>query len=1167
MTSLSSDDTSVRTVSQGFSAGVRHEESHSVSSSKIAHSRRTSVKDSSKRPSSKKSDRISKAESDESKGKRLYSLAFERSDTLGRSKLSGTGSVNMATSPGSGVMATDGRKNGRNDRGEFSLSSDEMRNKLFSSFKSRGILNGIKTQLRADLVSAINNGQNITLPKRSEIISFAARISDCIVAEHLKKSKYEYTLSVFKAESRLSEFNFDPFEVLDIMKLRPDSEVHQRLLLCLSKKDSKSFLWNFISEMLPCKRSANVSVECQTCNFIPTLDQGFTKRMSEIEDEVYQKGQSDLNKSVSLEEQLFEMQKKMEIQKKKELEFEKETLKDGLIRRLRLQEQEKKKVEIDEYKAELDRMYREMTENLRKKEENMDKLINDKKKQLEDEAYEKRQTFLEELTKLKEREAVIIRKNESEEKLAALEESRLRSLAEELRIKEISLKTIEDRYEIKLKEEILKLKEEEQELKESHGEFYKEQESKLREEKLAFEQEKALLMRYRNDFETLKNENMQLQAALNFAKQKMLKSGQKSNELKEKLREFADYSSLREKLLLKENEVDDLRTSLNELKKDKAVAEIQHKNDMKELMNKFMKGTPKTAKLKEQIVSEREEFFEKESELKMKFKEAERRLQTERARNEEIMQMYDECWLQNKALRRATEDLERLKKPPYLCSGFSKVYEGSVERSKVSPSASKFQLNNKIETQRVNDILHIDSPLPIQQYTPTNHDFLPDAIFVPSENETKTMFERLEKEAAALEQKYEYYQSNRTERVKPSKYYETPKPSEFKQLQKYDSTYNQGDMKSNQDVSQEKLPSLLYETNGRRGKSPSRGADDDAISEKNNVVRDCDGGFFKKNRQQSNGKFLTDTWNDGHLTEQLLESAANQHDTVYRLPSSMSDHESKTRTSDRPEMQKFDRNAKPTNDLLKLKKEDFDNKQKQEQLNFVPSLETIQIPKNALSYNTNGLSEESVKKFLKEEELSKREYQASSDENESYLLSQKSSEASLQGHILKSIENEAEMEIEEAFGKKEVFREEPFELPGGKRSDQMSPESVDDGDREKADQNDSEDKTVLSSDSIVSKIKDEEKAKDVGGGRNEEHYDDNDNIDPLMKHYMAMLLKKKGEAELVLNGEDETESVVEQGNSTDVLRIASNFSQFEDSDLVEGEVEKVSGESGDDFDW
>uniref|UniRef100_A0A3B3UZS7 Uncharacterized protein n=1 Tax=Poecilia latipinna TaxID=48699 RepID=A0A3B3UZS7_9TELE len=86
------------------------------------------------------------------------------------------------------------------------LSPEELRKRLYQTFKKNGVLDTLKVQLRNQLIQELKSphskGQNPALrPPHGTSDTLLLSACNTIVADHLRTLGYEYTLSVFCPES------------------------------------------------------------------------------------------------------------------------------------------------------------------------------------------------------------------------------------------------------------------------------------------------------------------------------------------------------------------------------------------------------------------------------------------------------------------------------------------------------------------------------------------------------------------------------------------------------------------------------------------------------------------------------------------------------------------------------------------------------------------------------------------------------------------------------------------------------------------------------------------------------------------------------------------------------------------------------------------------------
>ncbi|KAM9032352.1 centriole and centriolar satellite protein OFD1 isoform 1-T2 [Sarcophilus harrisii] len=127
------------------------------------------------------------------------------------------------------------------------LSQDELRKRLYQTFKNRGILDTLKTQLRNQLIHELMHPvlsgevQPQSIPVEGSSLLVGA--SNSLVADHLRRCGYEYSLSVFFPESGLEkEKIFTMQDLLQLIKINPKSSFYKSLTSKIQKENQKGFL-------------------------------------------------------------------------------------------------------------------------------------------------------------------------------------------------------------------------------------------------------------------------------------------------------------------------------------------------------------------------------------------------------------------------------------------------------------------------------------------------------------------------------------------------------------------------------------------------------------------------------------------------------------------------------------------------------------------------------------------------------------------------------------------------------------------------------------------------------------------------------------------------------------------------------------------------------------
>ncbi|CAB4003293.1 oral-facial-digital syndrome 1 isoform X2 [Paramuricea clavata] len=297
------------------------------------------------------------------------------------------------------------------------LNSEDVKNKLFHSLKSRGVLDSLKSQLRKQLIRELQDTTGLPVlhstveasssEKESDGIPLFQRAANSIVAEYLKRCNFEYTLSTFLPESGTTlEKRFSCKDILHLLNIDPNSKLYLNLERSLSSTtDSKGFLWHFLMEVAAFQSRMKCDVNIQTEDTLPTQISASLDKLSSVEKEYREKQKLvQLDKNHGLEERLIAMQKKYEVEKKNELEEEVKKFRASELSRLRMDERQKYEAKIKAMRHEYDEEFNIKNQALRALEKEMLERVERLQEVHQSEAYVERQRFLEEMRSLKERE-------------------------------------------------------------------------------------------------------------------------------------------------------------------------------------------------------------------------------------------------------------------------------------------------------------------------------------------------------------------------------------------------------------------------------------------------------------------------------------------------------------------------------------------------------------------------------------------------------------------------------------------------------------------------------------------------------------------------------------------------------------------------------------------
>uniref|UniRef100_A0A9L0JWL5 OFD1 centriole and centriolar satellite protein n=1 Tax=Equus asinus TaxID=9793 RepID=A0A9L0JWL5_EQUAS len=375
------------------------------------------------------------------------------------------------------------------------LSQDELRKKLYQTFKDRGILDTLKTQLRNQLIHELMHPvlsgelkpQSISVEGSTLLVG----ASNSLVVDHLRRCGYEYSLSVFFPESGLAkEQIFTMQDLLQLININPESSLYKSLISGFDKENQKGFLMQFLKELAEyhqAKESCDAGT--QTSSTFPSKD-SLAEKLQVIDDQFA----------------------------------------DAYPQRPTLECLE---IKLNEYKREIEQQLRaEMCQKTETRE-----------------IYAQRQLLLKDIDLLRGREAELKQRIEAFELAQRLQEEKNKSVTDALRRRELNIKSIEETYDQKLKSELLKYQLELKDDYISRTNRLTEDERKNKEKALHLQEELTAVNSKKEELNHSVNRVKELELALESMKAQSLAVTKQNHLLNEEVKEMSDYSRLKEEKL------------------------------------------------------------------------------------------------------------------------------------------------------------------------------------------------------------------------------------------------------------------------------------------------------------------------------------------------------------------------------------------------------------------------------------------------------------------------------------------------------------------------------------------------------------------------------------------------------------------------------------------
>ncbi|NXC82711.1 OFD1 protein, partial [Cercotrichas coryphoeus] len=457
------------------------------------------------------------------------------------------------------------------------LSQEELRKRLYQTFKSRGVLDTLKTHLRNQLIHElmhpILNGELQPQMVPSEDSSLLITASNSLVADHLERCGYEYSLSVFFPESGLEKKKlWTVQDLLQLMRINPKSSLYKSLTSG-TRKENKGFLMQILMGLTEHHLNREThSTETQTTS-VPSYRESLAEKLQLI-DEQFADSYPQHQKYESLEVKLNEYRKEIEKQLQEEMHQKLKHFKDVEIAKIKMEEKVQTQKEISELRHELEKTHQAKSEALISREKNAIERLQKQQEIEAKEVYAQRQSLLKDIEAIRTREAELKQRMEAFEITQKVQEEKHKAIEDALRRREVAVKNIEETYDQKLKTELLKYQLELKEEYIARTNKVTEDEKKNKEKAMLLQEEAIAVNSKKEELKQAVSRTKELELDLESVKAQVLLVNKQNQLLTEKLKEVSDYPLLKEEKLELQVQNKLLRQQLDETR-----SENQHLRD------------------------------------------------------------------------------------------------------------------------------------------------------------------------------------------------------------------------------------------------------------------------------------------------------------------------------------------------------------------------------------------------------------------------------------------------------------------------------------------------------------------------------------------------------------------------------------------------------------
>ncbi|NXF48273.1 OFD1 protein, partial [Oceanites oceanicus] len=431
----------------------------------------------------------------------------------------------------------------------------------------------LRNQLIHELMHPILSGELQPQAVPNDDSSLLITASNSLVADHLQRCGYEYSLSVFFPESGLEKKKLWTIQdLLQLMRINPKSSLYKSLTSG-TRKENKGFLMQILIGLTEHHLSKEThDMETQTTS-VPPYRESLAEKLQLI-DEQFADSYPQHQKYESLEVKLHEYRKEIEKQLQAEMCQKLEHFKEVEIAKIKMEEKVQTQKEISELRHELERTHQAKSEALISREKNAIERLQKQQEIEAKEVYAQRQSLLKDIEVVRTREVELKQRIEAFEVTQKIQEEKNKAIDDALRRREVAVKNIEETYDQKLKTELLKYQLELKEEYIARTNKVTEDEKKNKEKAMLLHEEAIAVNSKKEELKQAISRTKELELDLESVKAQVLLVNKQNQLLSEKLKEVSDYPLLKEEKLELQVQNKLLRQQLDETR-----SENQHLRD------------------------------------------------------------------------------------------------------------------------------------------------------------------------------------------------------------------------------------------------------------------------------------------------------------------------------------------------------------------------------------------------------------------------------------------------------------------------------------------------------------------------------------------------------------------------------------------------------------
>ncbi|KAK2188106.1 hypothetical protein NP493_141g01025 [Ridgeia piscesae] len=546
------------------------------------------------------------------------------------------------------------------------LTSAELKARLYHSLKEKGLVDQLKSQLRNRLVGEIRRiGATKVFdvePVYAKEGSLLHKAANSLVADHLKRCSYDYSLSVFLPESATAiDKVFTTRDLLQLLNISSHSQLYQRLVAQAESSDEKKgFLWQLLCEVASQHGYSRQSMGVQTDPMRMPPPASLEDKFHKL-DKYYDSMRDTTHResSLGMEDRLLAYQRQLDERSHTEVKLEVARFCESELSRMRLEERDKFQGELAKIRRELEVTYQCKADGLLQRERHAIERLQKQQEMMEKETYSQRQSLLEEIDILRQREAEIRRREETINREHLLWEDKMRTKEESLKMREETVRREKMEYDQTLHNEVTKFRLDEQAKYMERQRSLEVRETRVQDRNIEVIEELQTIQQLKDELRDKRMRVNDLEGELTRVRHDVISFEKQNEVLNEKCREMVDYQIVRQENAVTKRELETTKMRLAEMTRDLTLERQKQEELLREMGNQGGQMTPEmmlmrreTEKLRNDLKQEMVVFSHQKQQL-------EQRLQQEIDRNHELLISYEEQSMQLKEMNAELRDLRQ----------------------------------------------------------------------------------------------------------------------------------------------------------------------------------------------------------------------------------------------------------------------------------------------------------------------------------------------------------------------------------------------------------------------------------------------------------------------------------------------------------------------------